>query len=243
MYKNERSNSFFMGIVTVLFYIFYVECLRENNNTRIYILAFGAFAGLVLVRALFGGKMLEFSKFFVFCILFYAFSYMHTWIGYTWYPYSSYDMLDQILMQYASFYVIFLFFKNFDNTDKIVNLFITSCVIMTLLSLGSSISTLGSERLGGWFNSNTVAVFSGFIATFAYTLFLRDKKIRYLIIVAYLVVIVLLTGSRKGLLTVGVGIIAINILLTKNYKLLKILAFIPLLIVAYHIIMNWETSL
>ena len=183
-------------VLTLYIFSLYLFTYREGLYIISNVLAL-LFVLLVIVRAVAKNKVV-FNRFLLYHLLFIGMC-----AASIFYAVNQERAADEV-RTLVLIYVVMIAAVNFvDSREKIiwaVNAFIfaglASSVDILLVSDFSNIKRFGDE-LG---NVNDIGMIIGISLTFSIGEFYRKKKIWYLLICALMAVVILLTGSRKGLL-------------------------------------------
>jgi O-antigen ligase len=211
-------------------------------------LAMVLFFAMVILLCL-SKKKIYFHAYFLFTLLFIIQSYIFTVRGISIDSQTSLTMTSTIILNFLvalAIYNYILINDNFINSlysfSKISLLF---TVYIVMLSLGQIFSgRLGSDInlniLGSvvTYNSNTVAMVAGFTYFIYLYKYNNNKNLLDLCLLLWLVIIVLLTGSRKGLLLLFFGTSALIFILNPKKLFRNILITSIVSIALYWVLMN-----
>lgn len=169
------------------------------------------------------------SYYFFFSALFIFYNWINIEFGYAINPSASIELLKTLCLNLLIFFCLYNYVLLRKDMERIIILYLLSCFLVTVGIFLFSLPTIFSIRLGTTLDINPNVIAIGASIAFLislYFLVVEKKKYNYLFLFWFLS-IVLLTGSRKGILIIGIGSLILNYLLfpRKRYKSLIISTF------------------
>lgn len=233
--KDMVRNDFQLGYDKLLYAIFflYTLSLQMLNHTTVFQMISIVFMGAIFVYMI-KAKKLYMSGYIVFFGFFVLYGYFQLYANMTVSREFTSNMSSTMLINLIiNFFVLNYFFID-DNYKKFPKVFSQTSMIFCAYMLISNMGSLSYKRLG-WnqpipfgggslYQSNNV----GFVFAMAFNMYLyrlvEEKKKRYLIWMGLLALCVALTGSRKALLIIMMGVVMILFLTAKGFaKKMRIL--------------------
>lgn len=212
----------------ISFALLLLECVRADEITVTFLILTGLYLSALLIYVLFRGSLPLYRPniYFGICAVFILYSVYRVCTGGSMFPSVSMDMVKRLAVNFCLCYTVYLYFR-INGIEHTIDVMVTTAAWFLLYALirvlpGGLESRMG-EKIG--FNANVLAMFLGFMSGFAYQRYWEtEKKNKYLWLMAFFFIGVLLTGSRKGLLTCVGGIVGIDFLMTeKRRKVQKLL--------------------
>jgi len=224
--------------INISIYIFTLYLFTYQSGLNIVSNVFaGSLIVLIWINHIFQHKKIVFNKFLLLFGLFIFFSVISL--------FTSMDVsvtMVSIRTLFLLYALIFSLVNYLDDTNKlriVIKSFIYSGIIATLYILFTSdLSSL--TRLGGQLgNVNAIGLNIAISAIFLLLLYYRSERLSYLFWMLLLVVMVILTGSRKSLIFVLLGIMFLSYIRfnTKASSKIKFLIlFVPIIIGSIYLI-------
>lgn len=231
---NKIINFFlFLYILSLYLFTFRTELTFVSNGLALMLISLIGVNNLALKKKLVYNKLLFWHLAF---IIITAFSILYSLNQET----ASTKVRTLILI-----FIVMLFLTNYIDTErkinKVIGYFIISGFIASIyILLTSDLSQ--SNRIGYVLgNVNEIGMIIGISATFCFYRMITEKKIRYSIVLFIMIVVILLTGSRKSLLFIISNIIIIYSLNNKDSLSQNIKTVVNLLLaglVLYFLVFN-----
>lgn len=233
--KDMVRNDFQLGYDKLLYAIFflYTLSLQMLNHTTIFQVISIVFMGLIFIYMVKAKKLFVSGYIFLFAI-FVAYGYVQLFLDITISRTSTSTMASTMLVNLVINYFVLNYFFIDDNYKRFPKVFSQTSMIFCAYMLVSNLGKLSYQRLG-WnqpipfgggstYQSNNV----GFVFAMAFNMYLyrmiEEKKKRHIFAMGILAVCVALTGSRKALVIIMMGVVFILFLTAKGLvKKIKIL--------------------
>lgn len=203
--------------------------------------AMATFVVFIALKCLMHGKM-KTNYYFFFLFLFIFYNWFNVVSGVSIMPSTSYTMVRALSINFILWIFVYNYILLRDNMQAILRIFINSTLFFSFCVVGLSIHYMFSRRLGlgpgfNYVNRLAMAAAIAFIIVLYNYLTKSQKKSICISEMIWLLSVILLTGSRKGLLMLCVGISVLPYLLypTKRYRML-LLSFVGILFI-YFLIM------
>lgn len=231
-------------LLDIPFMFAFFECIRESNATKNFLLFFGLCVLSVFVK-LFIVKKVPFRIFkpniyFTYKGMFILCGTVLVYSGKALYPDVSLDMVRLLLIDIVFLYIVYLHFRLKKNIDEILNEICAWLIILLTYALLHHLFFGTGMRLGKsiGYNANTMAISGVYCAVFTYKKYLLTRKKSHLLVVAYLLLIIVLTGSRKGILGFVFCLLLISFMMAKSHtKWVRLVSIGMMLFVMYGLIM------
>ena len=231
-------------LLDIPFMLVFFESIREAQTTRRFLLFWGLCVLSLFVKLLINKqvplRIFKPNVYFVFKGMFILCGIAMIYTGKALYPDVSADMVRLLLIDVIFLYVVYLFFGLKKNIDEILNSICIWLIILLTYALLHHLFFGAGTRLGKsiGYNANTIAIAGVYSVSFVYKKYLSTRKKSHLFVIAYLLLIVILTGSRKGILGAGICLLLISFMTTKHRaKFVKMLFIGMALAVIYGLIM------
>lgn len=194
-------------------------------------------------------RKLYLGGYFIVTIFFVIQSYLSSVKGISINSQTSMKMTITLMLNFVIALSIYNYILIYDNLEKSMYYFARVVLIFTVFIAIMSYKDLLSMRLGSnisfnilgnnvKYNSNDIALLSGF----SYLIFLYEysesKRKVILISMAWVILISLLTGSRKGLVLIILGSVSLIYMLNPDNKMKNIIYSILIMIILYILVMN-----
>jgi hypothetical protein len=188
-----------------------------------------------------------FSYYFVFSVLFILYNYLNVRQGGSISDSTSLDMIRTLIINFIILLFIFNYLIMRNNMRNAVDIFIRVSMLFTVFVIAISIPNLFSKRLGVEFmilgigtkiNSNNVSMISAFALIMCFFNYLSIKKKSDICKIIWFILVIFLTGSRKGFLTIILGTIILLHLMFPKKRTKNILFIIALIAILYILIMH-----
>ncbi|KNZ42033.1 O-antigen ligase family protein [Acetobacterium bakii] len=194
-------------------------------------------------------KRFCFSVYFIFALLFIIQSYIFSVYGISINSETSLAMTKTLVINFIMALAIYNYVVIYDNLEESLDVFAAMSVILTIFIMILSFQSILSVRLGSnvgftvlgkpvSFSPNSIALIAGF----AYLIYLykynNTKNQTTLVAMFWLILVVLLTGSKKGILLVVLGTPLMNFLLGSDKKFKNIIISLIVVFGLYQIIIN-----
>lgn len=187
-------------------------------------------------------KSMHFNAYYFFYFLFIVYNYYNVRTGYSIHQETALEMIYTLIVNFVILFFLYNFLMIRNGIKVSINIYNLASLILTVIIFIKSTPNLMSQRLGGNFNifgfyisvnANTLALIAAFAFLFVFYEFLVFKKKRKIIISLWYIFIILLSGSRKGLLTIIVGFILLIYLMYPKKRIRNILVTIIILTIAF----------
>lgn len=225
--RDMVRNDFELGYDKLLYVIFflYTLSLQMLNHTTIFQVISIVFMGLILVYMIKAKKLFVSGYIFLFAI-FVAYGYVQLYLNMTISKTFTSNMASTMLVNLVINYFVLNYFFIDDNYKRFPKVFSQTSMIFCAYMLVSNMGKLSYQRLG-WnqpipfgggstYQSNNV----GFVFAMAFNMYLyrliEEKKKAHIFAMGILAVCVALTGSRKALLIIMMGVVFILFLTAKG---------------------------
>src|SRR5690625_3963952 len=204
--------------------------------------------GMVSLLCLSQKKMYLHSYFF-FTLLLIVQSYFFSYNGISIDPQTSLKMTSTITINFVVALAVYNYILLNDNLNKTLFLFANIGLLFTVFITVLSLDTLFIGRLGTnisfiifgnevIYNANTISIIAGFSFLIYLYRFIFNKSIITIFLLIWLIIIILLTGSRKGLFLLILGTPLLIFLLNPKKRIRNVLFGGLCIIVLYVLIMN-----
>lgn len=149
-------------------------------------------------------RKVNFNFYFLIYILFIFYNWINIKLGITINPSASYKMLITLFINFVFSFFMYNYLMIRNNPTKILKMYVNSTFIITVIITIFSLPELLSARLGGELGINANLLAITVAISFVIVLYLNGIKRSYKnkILLLWYLIIVLLTGSRKGLVLV-----------------------------------------
>ncbi len=160
---------------------------------------------------MFAKQKIHASFYFIFMIVFIVYNYQLIRMGVSIDPSTSMAMIRTLILNYFFGFMLFNYLVIRDDLRRVLKLYLYAALIFTFVvavlsggnifgsRLGDNINFTGGDSL---YNSNLIAIVAAFAYLIALYIYTLEKKRRFLWSIIWLVLIVLLTGSRKGIMMI-----------------------------------------
>lgn len=227
MESRERANLYFEKLVDLSFFLYvFIELMfRHSRLAQASLLLFIVMSTLYILTKL----RVVFSSYFTFSALFVLYNYYIISEGYALNSSVALDMLNTLIKNFIILFFVYNYTVLRGGILKVICIYKKSIFIYTLCAFILSVPMLFRSRLGGNFtflgmeislNSNAIAMMSSYVFLMYAYHWLCYKKNTDIMRGLWFALIVLLTGSRKGLLIIILGLIVL-IQLMEPKKILK----------------------
>lgn len=166
-------------------------------------------------------KRIAISYYFIISIIFILYNYLNAKTGFSINPNTSLKMINTLVTNFFILFIAFNYFVLRNDTKKVLSIIINATLLFSAIVALRSLPYIFNKRLGSalGINANTLAIISGFALILAYYRYTLTKKKLDLVIIIYMLLIVLLTGSRKGLFVSILGPILLLLLQFKRRRI------------------------
>lgn len=210
----------------------------------------------VMYLFMLGRRKIHFSYYFIFSIAFILYNLFLIREGYSINAETSMKMTKTLMINWVFAFVLYSYLIIRNDMERVLNLFVKAAFMFTFLIVLISRGDILSTRLGInanlsiagiiiEYNANSIAIISAFSYVISlYTLLLYKSKGNLLYIMINLfcalwfVIIILLTGSRKGLIMVILGTALLMFLLYPEKRTKNLLISVCVLFILYSALMN-----
>ena len=224
--------------ITVTDALFFFWLVTEFAFLHTFIAQLGllAFCGVIAFRTLVKNKIV-FDRCFFWYILFAAICVWNIYMGFSISPALSKEFISTLALNFVFIYCAFMYLRE-RSFESVCSIFeIASLVIAALLVL-QNISMTGTLlfREEGGINANSAAIMSAFVICFM--IFAGHTSPRHIAVIAVLSIFIVLSGTRKALLTVGLVLVCYFFMI-KPSKIFRNACIGALILFAlYFLIMN-----
>lgn len=246
---NENKN-FIEALADIAFFAWIILTFFLERNI-VGRLALAAFAGSVVLYMIIKGtisgnvksKLTIANLYFLSYVLFLVYNDWNTNYGPHVLNRGVADaMFGTLCLNFIFIYCVYKYCVLKDKMEEILNLYVIANMIIMAMIIVVSGKGILSGRLGGAMDVNANIVALAMINCLIITMHknTKEKKAINMLIMCICVVSILLTGSRKGLIGMAIGLVLYQCMDKgfKKYKNLFIVAVI--MVVAYYLIMNVE---
>lgn len=162
---------------------------------------------LLTVIFMITNRKIKFNLYFLINFLFIFYNWINIKLGISINPSVSYTMLVTLSINLIFSFFMYNYLVIRNNPTKILKMYINSTFIITVIITIFSLPELLSARLGGALGINANLLAITVAISFVIVLYLNDIKRSYknMMLLIWYLIIVLLTGSRKGLVLVFVA--------------------------------------
>lgn len=228
-------------IYDLLFYLLLVFSFYFTRNMLCRLMMV-AFFGYTVAQIIIRKDKMPFIFYYVGFALFILYGFANILLGNAIYPSVARTMVISLTLNYIMIFSIIEYVYLTDEPLRILRIaelgIFTTALLVVLLSLGSL--TEGRLGLGTEMNANQLAILC--VYGFVLSIYLRKcgklSQLSYWGKIAFYILVILLTGSRKGLVMVILSLMVVRFA-QKKRELLKNLVVIAIAIIAFYIlIMN-----
>jgi O-antigen ligase len=240
--KRNKSEVEFIADIAFFIYLF-----TELNFKHTFIGQLGiAIFTMGTLLLLFEKKRIYNSYYFLFSVLFISYNFINVIMGYSIDSATSYSMISTLIVNFFSMFVLFNYVLLRHSITLTIKIYINSVIFFSTLlflfsganlfkgRLGQDISILGGSVL----NSNTVATALASALIFCIYWFLENRKRIDIFKASWLFFILMLTGSRKGLIMAILGVFLLSYFMYPNKRLKNITISVIVSFVAIFLLMN-----
>lgn len=238
-----------MSLYTKLSFVLFLLSEVFFPNTIINQFAILIMCGVVFLLCL-TNKKIHFHFYFLFALLLILQSYFFSYNGISINQDTSLAMSNTLTFNYIIALVVYNYILITDNLEKSLFIFARIGLLFTIIVSIFSLDNIFSERLGSdisfsllgkvvGYNSNTIALIAGFsLLIYLYKYNKRNKSIFNLLLFLWLIIIILLTGSRKGVILLVLGVPLLIFLLKPEKRIRNISIGTLSIIILYWLVMN-----
>lgn len=241
--KNKKTAVEALTDISFFFYLFTGFLFEHTIIERLGILSFLATVFLLFIEK----RKVKFSNYFFFYILFIIYNYHNVMMGYSIQSDTSLDMIQTLGINFIVLFSVFNYLVFRGNILKSMAIYNRVSLFFTMTVFLISVPSLLRQRLGGSFsilglntslNSNTIALIAAYAFLISLYCYLNISKRNNSIVLLWYAFIVLLSGSRKGVLAIFVGLIILIYLMypkkrTRNIIIVTIGLFISYILIMY----------
>ena len=230
-FNNINKQNAKYSIVDYLFACFFAISIFNESLTLLFLSAYILFVTFLFIsntRIYF----IKINPYFVFSLLFIVVCYILHLNGNSIYPSASQNMLDRLFKKFLLMILVYYYFYTTKNINHIFDVIALSVVFFTIIVFILCLPTLFKVRLGDSIgvNSNALAYNACIAAAFIYSRNLKSKKFADKLLLVFLFITVLFTGSRKGIFFFTF-IIIFMFIFTKKSKKIALYLIIALLLI------------
>lgn len=189
------------------------------------------------------------SYYFLFSGLFIIYNWLNVRNGVSIYSETSLEMIDTLIVNFIAMFFLYNYIVLRNDMRSTIKIFVFAVSMVSIYVIVFSIPTLTSQRLGTalGINANFLAISASFAFLMCFYFYLEKKgstyrnKFNSIIVnftIFFLFVVVLLTGSRKGLVIMLVGGVLLLYLLFPNRRLKYLIVSLFASFITYILIMN-----
>ena len=238
---NKKTQIETLADISFFLYLFTEFLFKHTIIGQIGILLFAGSVYLLIISK----KKVHFSFYFFFYAAFIIFNYINIKLGNSIQPKTSFEMIQTLIINFIILFLIFNYLIFRKDVFSCMFIYDKASFFFTIIAFILSIPNLITQRLGGDFtllglhislNSNTIALIAAYACLFniyCYMTFGDKNKIMYVI---WYILVVLLSGSRKGLLVILLGFIILLFLMYPKKRMRNILSIIIFLLTFYLLI-------
>lgn len=248
LYQTHQERSYWEKFSDVTFFI-WIVCIFFDERSAVGRLSLAIFMGIVVLFIFFKAADIkkEFNYpsavnlFFLSYFAFYAYNYWRIYINGIILSFNvAAPMLKTIGINGIFLYLVYKYCVMKNNMEQVLRIYVYAELISIATVIVQSGNSIFSGRLGGAVEVNANSIALAAITCLIIILYSNSKKrsILNLLLIAAYVGIIMLTGSRKGLLGMAMGIF-MHFGMDKGYKrIINILLVILSLFVVYLLVMN-----
>lgn len=194
-------------------------------------------------------KRFYFNWYFVFALLFIIQSYIFSVNGVSINSNTSMAMTNTLIINFIMALALYNYIMIYDNLEESLDIFAKVGILLTVFIPLISFQDLLTGRLGSnaaltvfgklvVFESNSIAIMAGFIYLIYLYKYTKTKDKFTAIALIWLVIIVILTGSRKGLLLLLFGTPLLLYLLNPQKRFRNLFISVAIVLALYGIIIS-----
>lgn len=239
MYINKSKSGIYLH--DLLFFLLLTFTFLFTRNLLCNILMI-VFCGYTMIRMFFKRSKIEIPYFVLSFFIFIFYGALNTIFGNAIDQKISQNMVVSLIINLIMMLFILQYILMSDDIKKVLRLFSNSIFCVSAFIFLSSFGSLSEGRLGSMSikNPNGLAMLAGF--AFFITLFflLTDKKRCWfeLVKAVLYVVIIMLTGSRKGMLIIVLGLLIVAMFFSKKHIVRNVLVSCAFAVGLYFIVMH-----
>ena len=219
---------------------FFAWCICEVlfSHSIISRISLYLFCGLVIILIL-QEKRIHFGLILFFSLAFIV--YNHLILSNSIFISETQSMIKTLFISFLFYFCLYNYVSLSDDIYSIIKIYRFAGLVLALYCFGMYLASGFQGRMGGSFdvNANSLAIPFSFAFLFYFNSFLAERKAkRYLLAMAILLFVIFLTGSRKGLLGIVIGIVIVIQLFYPRKFVRNAIVLTVILILGYILLMK-----
>ncbi|MCX7883740.1 MAG: O-antigen ligase family protein [Caloramator sp.] len=233
--KNKLSLIEILSDSCFVFFIITEFAFVHSKINRISLIAFS----LSIILLIMEKKKIHSSSYFLFYALFIIYNFLNIYENKTIDSTVASSMLGTLTLNLIFYFFMFNYVVLRNNLFITITQFINITMLITIIIVFLSIPTLFKQRLGNSINinSNGIAIYATIAFLMVLFNYLKLNNRKDLIKLIWLGIVILLTGSRKGLFMIVIGYLMFLYLLFPKKKFKNTVSIILMIVICYMLIM------